>query len=149
MNNYNAMVRTKVGEELKRQNRMRAFHWLMSKTRHISNTCHGSAAATAPSPSFSILTMFALALVYISIWSACKSGFRTFGFMPGWVLIVCSISNSILLRNIIRLLTLSMYLNQIKNNNLCLINWTNVKIFQVVVWLIRWNPKISSASRKS
>jgi len=67
MNNYNAMVRTKVGEELKRQNRMRAFHWLMSKTRHISNTCHGSAAATAPSPSFSILTMFALALVYISI----------------------------------------------------------------------------------
>lgn len=34
------MVRIKVGEELKKQNRMRGFHWLMSKTRHITEPCH-------------------------------------------------------------------------------------------------------------
>lgn len=60
------MVRTKVGEELKRQNRMRAFHWLMSKTRHISNTCRGSAPVSATSQSFSLLIVAALTLVYLS-----------------------------------------------------------------------------------
>lgn len=42
LNHYQAMVRIKVGEELKRQNRMRAFYWLMSKTRHITEPCHRS-----------------------------------------------------------------------------------------------------------
>lgn len=65
LNNYNAKVRTKVGQELKSQNQMRAFHWLVSKTRHISS-CRGSATVAAPSQSFSILTTFALFLVYIS-----------------------------------------------------------------------------------
>jgi len=68
LNNYNAMVRTKVGEELKRQNRMRAFHWLMSKTRHISPTCHGNSSPSLSSQPFSIVfTTLALILSYISI----------------------------------------------------------------------------------
>jgi Xaa-Pro aminopeptidase len=42
LNQYHVMVRMKVGEELKKQNRMRGFFWLMSKTRHITEHCRHS-----------------------------------------------------------------------------------------------------------
>ncbi|XP_046392422.1 xaa-Pro aminopeptidase 1-like [Ischnura elegans] len=36
LNDYNARVRTEVGAELKRQNKMEAFYWMMSKTQNIA-----------------------------------------------------------------------------------------------------------------
>ncbi|KAH8418055.1 hypothetical protein KR222_010990, partial [Zaprionus bogoriensis] len=35
LNKYNAIIREKVGEELKRLGNMKAFYWMMNKTRHI------------------------------------------------------------------------------------------------------------------
>ena len=35
LNAYNAKIRTLVGEELKRQNNMNAFYWMMNKTGYI------------------------------------------------------------------------------------------------------------------
>lgn len=35
LNDYNAKIRTKVGEELKAQLNMQAFYWMMNKTAHI------------------------------------------------------------------------------------------------------------------
>lgn len=35
LNEYNARIRTLVGEELKAQLNMQAFYWMMNKTRHI------------------------------------------------------------------------------------------------------------------
>ncbi|XP_058987893.1 xaa-Pro aminopeptidase 2-like [Musca domestica] len=35
LNEYNAKIRQYVGEELKRQGNMKAFYWMMNKTRHI------------------------------------------------------------------------------------------------------------------
>ncbi|GLH11781.1 Xaa-Pro aminopeptidase 1 [Gryllus bimaculatus] len=39
LNYYNSQIRLKVGAELKRQRRMRGFHWMMSKTGYIPNHC--------------------------------------------------------------------------------------------------------------
>lgn len=35
LNEYNARIRDLVGSELKRQNRMDAFFWMMDKTKYI------------------------------------------------------------------------------------------------------------------
>ncbi|XP_046656109.1 xaa-Pro aminopeptidase 1-like isoform X1 [Daphnia pulicaria] len=68
LNHYQAMVRIKVGEELKRQNRMRAFYWLMSKTRHITEPCHRSrSGATGSIISTSSLTFQFIATVLVSV----------------------------------------------------------------------------------
>lgn len=35
LNKYNAIIRKQVGDELKRLGNMKAFYWMMNKTRHI------------------------------------------------------------------------------------------------------------------
>lgn len=35
INEYNARIRELVGEELKKRNHMKAFYWMMNKTRHV------------------------------------------------------------------------------------------------------------------
>ncbi len=61
LNQYHALVRVKVGEELKRQNRMRGFYWLMAKTRHISEPVRSAAATSAASVILAVLLQMILA----------------------------------------------------------------------------------------
>lgn len=35
LNKYNAIIRKQVGDELKRLGNMKAFYWMMNKTRHV------------------------------------------------------------------------------------------------------------------
>jgi len=65
LNDYHALVRVRLGEELKRQNRTRAFHWLMKKTGHMSPhrsdaDAAAAAAAAATTAAATLVTLAAL-----------------------------------------------------------------------------------------
>ncbi|KAH8353869.1 hypothetical protein KR084_009818 [Drosophila pseudotakahashii] len=73
LNEYNAKIRNDVGDELKRLGNMRAFYWMMNKTRHIreylpedeyrSATGGGSGVHTTTSP----LIVFVLLIILFGI----------------------------------------------------------------------------------
>ncbi|CAH0552784.1 unnamed protein product [Brassicogethes aeneus] len=48
LNHYNEQVRIHVGTELKRQNRMEGFYWMMSKTEHIPEYGHSNIISSQP-----------------------------------------------------------------------------------------------------
>lgn len=74
LNEYNARIRTLVGEELKAQLNMQAFYWMMNKTKHIIEYYpeseyrkHNNSDYVKISNSFVVLLILNV-LVYFTNW---------------------------------------------------------------------------------
>lgn len=71
LNEYNARIRTLVGEELKSQSNMQAFYWMINKTTHIIEYFPESEyrkrnAANSPVTSH---WLCAFAIVYLAVYA--------------------------------------------------------------------------------
>ncbi|XP_039278158.1 probable Xaa-Pro aminopeptidase P isoform X1 [Nilaparvata lugens] len=68
LNEYNARIRSEVGAELKRQKRMRAYNWMMKKTKDIPEVCcRASSARSGECVSCVPATVLAIVLLAFSI----------------------------------------------------------------------------------
>lgn len=70
LNKYNAIIRKQVGDELKRLGNMKAFHWMMNKTRHIREYLPEDeyrAAMGGGEHAHNYLSLFTMSLLIVTI----------------------------------------------------------------------------------
>jgi hypothetical protein len=69
LNEYNANIREIVGDELKKQNRMDTFYWMMNQTEHISQYVTESEYAVNGSERRGMNSVFSTVSICVLFWN--------------------------------------------------------------------------------